>query len=141
MGRTSLTSTNCLSKVWKIRPAVPGLHNDATEPFCIPHAHFPRQSDTIYFKTVFVSVPFCIDHRRSTAGINLFHTGNVHAHLPPRLVAGLQAVPYTHCRKGSTSFTRFLARRQSVVSLHTHALTHTFSCHLVRTANQTCTFP
>ena len=66
--------------------------------FCIPHARFPRQSD-IYFKTLFLSVPFGIDHRRFTAGIKLFHTGNVHAHLSPRLVAGLQAVPYTHCEK------------------------------------------
>ena len=94
VGRTSSTATNCLSKVGKIRPAVPDLHNEATEPFCIPHARFPRQSD-IYFKTLFLSVPFGIDHRRFTAGIKLFHTGNVHAHLSPRLVAGLQAVPYT----------------------------------------------
>ena len=29
-------------KVWKIRPAVPVLHNEATEPLCIPHARFPK---------------------------------------------------------------------------------------------------
>ena len=99
VGRTSSTTTNCSSKVGKIRPAaVLDLDNEATEPFCIPHARFARQSD-IYFKTLFLSVPFCIDHRRFTAGIKLFHTGNVHAHLSPRLVAGLQAVPYTHCEK------------------------------------------
>ena len=106
-------------KVWKIRPAVPVLHNEATEPLCIPHARFPRQSDIFlnsFFPLSFLSVPFCIDHRRFTAGIKLFHTGNVHAHLSPRLVAGLQAVPYTHCVK-FCKFHRFLARRQSVVSL------------------------
>ena len=41
----------------------------------------------IYFKTLFLSVQFCIDHRRFTAGIKLFHIGNVHTHLLPRLVA------------------------------------------------------
>ena len=94
VGRTSSTATHCSSKVWKIRPAVPDLHNEATAPFCIPPARFPRQSD-ICFKTLFLSFPFCIDHRRFTAGIKLFLTGKVHAHLSPRLVAGLQAVPYT----------------------------------------------
>ena len=28
-------------------PAVPDIHNEATEPFCIPHARFPRQSDIL----------------------------------------------------------------------------------------------
>ena len=98
VGRTSSTATNCSSKVWKIRPAVPDLHSEAREPFCIPHARLPRQSD-IYFKTLFLSVPFCIDHRRFTAGIKRLRTGNIHAHLSPRLVAGLHAVPYTHCEK------------------------------------------
>ena len=130
VGRTSSTATNCSSKVWKIRPAVPDLHNKATAPFCIPHARFPMQSN-IYFKTLFLSVPFCIYHRRFTAGIKLFHTGNVHAHLSPRLVAGLQAVPYTHTVKSSASFTRFLARRQSVVSLS--CVTVYTSTHQTRT--------
>ena len=49
VGRTSSTATNCSSKVWKIRPAVLDLHNESTEPFCIPYARFPRQSD-MYFK-------------------------------------------------------------------------------------------
>ena len=62
--------------------------------------HVSQGSQIYYFKTLFLSVPFCIDHRRFTAaGIKLFHTGNVHAHLSPRLVAGLQAVPYTHREK------------------------------------------
>ena len=83
VGRTSSIATNCSSKVWEIRPAVPVLHNEATEPFCVPHARFPRQSD-IYFKTLFISVPFCIVHRRFMAGIKLFHmSGKVHADLSP----------------------------------------------------------
>ena len=103
MGRTSSTATNCSSKVWKIRPAVPDLHNEATEPFCIPHARSPRQSD-IYFKTLFLSVPFCIYHRLFTAGIKGFSTltGNVHArHLSPRLVSSRPTqFPCTHrCKK------------------------------------------
>ena len=119
VGRTSSTATNCLSKVWKIRPAVPDLHNEATETFCIPHARVPRQSDTIYFKTLFVSVPFCIDHRRFTAGIKLFHTGNVHAHLSSRLVAGLQAIFYTHFEK----FCQFhqVSRSSPVLCVHIHS--------------------
>ena len=113
VGRMPSTATNCSSKVWKIRPAVPDLHNEATEPFCIPHARFTRQSD-MYFKTLFLSVPFCIDHRRSMVGVKLFHmTGNVHAHLSPRLVE-LQFS--THTVNSSASFTKFLALRQSVVS-------------------------
>ena len=52
--------------------------------------HVSKAIRYIFFKTLFLSVPFCIDHRRFTAGIKLFrHTGNVHAHLSPRLVAGL----------------------------------------------------
>ena len=134
VGRTKSTATNCSSKVRKICPAVSDLHNEASEPFFfayVPHACFQRQSD-IYFKTLFLSVLFCIDyHRRFTAGIKLFHTGNVHAHLSPRLVAGLQAVPYTHCRKSSASFTGILARRQSVVSLS--CVTVYTSTHQTRT--------
>ena len=108
-------------KVWKIRPAVPVLHNEATEPLCIPHARFPKAVRYYILKLFFpplsfLSVPFCIDHRRFTAGIKLFHTGNVHAHLSPCLAAGLRAVPYTHCVE-FCKFHRFLARRQSVVSL------------------------
>ena len=132
VGRTASTATNCPSKVWKIRPAVPDLHNEATAPFCIPHARF-RGSQICYFKTLFLSVPFCIDHRRFTAGIKLFYTGNVHAHLSPRPVAGLQLSSslHVHRRKGSANFTWFLARRQSVVSLS--CVTVYTSTHQTRT--------
>ena len=88
----------------KIRPAFPDLHNDsATEPLCIPHARFPKQSD-IYFKTLFfLSVPFCIYHRRFTAGIKGFSTltGNVHArHLSLRLLSSRPTqFPCTQCKK------------------------------------------
>ena len=43
VGRTPSTATNCSSKVWKIRPAVPDLHNEAKETFCVPHARFAKQ--------------------------------------------------------------------------------------------------
>ena len=67
------------------------LHTSCTFPKAVRY--------TYIFKTLFLSVPFCMDHRRFIAGIKLFHTGNVHAYLSPRLVVGLQAVPYTHCEK------------------------------------------
>ena len=81
------------------------------------------QGSKMYILKIF----FSLSHFASTtAGIKLFHTGNVHAHLSPRLVADLHAVPYTHCRKSSASFTRFLARRQflclCLVSQCTHPL-------------------
>ena len=38
VGRTSSMATNCLSKVWKISPAIPDLHKEATESFCIPQS-------------------------------------------------------------------------------------------------------
>ena len=81
------------------------------------------QGSKMYILKIF----FSLSHFASTtAGIKLFHTGNVHAHLSPRLVADLHAVSYTHCRKSSASFTRFLARRQflclCLVSQCTHPL-------------------
>ena len=124
VGRTSSTATNCSSKVWKICPTVPDLHSEATESFCILHVHCPRQSD-VYFKTLFLSVPFCIDHRRFTAGIKLFHTGNVHAHLSPRLVAGLQAVPYTQCGK----FYQFHQDSRSSPTCNVTVLCHSVHIH------------
>ena len=99
MARTSSTATNCSSKFWKIHPAVHFLTSTMKQQSLFAYLTHVSQSSHIYFKTLFLSVPFCIDHRRFTAGIKLFHTGNVHAHLSPRLVAGLQAVPYTHCEK------------------------------------------
>ena len=68
------------------------MHTSCTFPNAVRYIY-------IFFKTLFLSVPFCIDHRRFTAGIKRLRTGNIHAHLSPRLVAGLQAVLYTHCEK------------------------------------------
>ena len=101
------------------------------------YACFPRQSN-IYFKTLFLSVPSGIDHRRFTAGIKLFHTGIVHAHISPRLVAGLQAVLYIHCEK----FCQFhqVSRSSPICSVcvlchsvHTHSSNaHTLAQHCMQ---------
>ena len=74
---------------------------------------------------------FCLYHVASTteagftAGIKLFHTGNVHAHLSPRLVAGLQAVPYTHCEK----FCRFHQVSRSSPICSVSVLCHSVHIH------------
>ena len=138
VGRTSSTATNCSSKVWKIRPAVLDLHNEATEPFRIPHAPFPRQSN-MYFKMDSFSIfPILRRPPKVHCWDKLFHTGNVQAHLSPRLVPGLQAVPYTHCEK----FCQFhLVSRSSPVcsvsvlchSVHIHSSNaHTLAQHCMR---------
>ena len=80
---------------------------------------FSRQPDII-LKLFFYLFHFASTTEGSLLGSPLFHTGIVHAHLSPRLVAGLQLSSnslHVHCRKGSASFTWFLARRQSVVCL------------------------
>ena len=48
VGRTSSTATNCSSKVWKIRHAVPDLHNEATEPFLHTSCTFPKAVGYIF---------------------------------------------------------------------------------------------
>ena len=126
VGRTSSTS----SKVWKIRPAVPDLHNEATEPFCIPHARFPRQSD-IYFKTLFLSVPFCIDHRRFTAGIKLFHTDRECSRpsfATPSSRPTLKQFP-THTEK-FCQFHQVTSRSSPICSVHS-SNAHTLAQHRV----------
>ena len=84
---------------------------------------FSRQPDII-LKLFFYLFHFASTTEGSLLGSPLFHTGIVHAHLSPRLVAGLQAVPYTHCEK----FCQFhLVSRSSPIS------SVSVSCHSVHT--------
>ena len=123
MGRTSSTATNCSSKVWKIHPAVQFLTSTMKQQNLFAYLMHICQCSQIYnilFKTLFLSVSFCIDHRRFTAGIKLFH-----AHLSPRLVAGLQAVPYTHCEK----FCQFHQVSRSSAVCSVYVLCHSVHIH------------
>ena len=125
MGRTSSTATNCSSKVWKIRPAVHFLTSTMKQQSFFAYLMHVSQGSQTYILKLFLSVPFCIDHARFTAGIKLFHAGNVHAHLSPRLVAGLQAVPYTHCEK----FCRFHQVSRSSPICSVSVLCHSVHIH------------
>ena len=61
VGRTSSTATNCSSKVWKIRPAVPDLHNEAQQSL-FAHLLHVSQGNEIYILKFF----FYLSHFAST---------------------------------------------------------------------------
>ena len=92
--------------------------------------HVSQGGSQLYILTLFLSVPFCIYHRRFTAGIKGYSTltGNVHArHLSPRLVSSRPTqFPCTHCKK----FCQFhLVSRQSSPVCSVSVLCHSVHIH------------
>ena len=133
VGRTSSTAINCSSKAWKIRPAVPDLHNEATEPVASLMHVSQCRSQILIFKNFFFYV--CPILHRPTQ-VHCWDRTFPHRECSRPSFATPSGRPTSsslskHTVKSSASFTRFLARRQSVVSLS--CVTVYTSTHQTRT--------
>ena len=121
--RTS-TATNCSSKIGKsdLQVLTSTMKRNI---YSLLHV---SQGNQMFILKLFFSV--CLSHVASTTERvhcwdQTFPHRNVHAHLSPRLVAGLQAVPYTHCEK----FCQFHHVSRSSPVCSTSVLCHSVHIH------------
>ena len=129
MGRTSSTATNCSSKLTgpKIRPY--DLHNEAYLFAFLHTVMHVSQGSKIYILKLF----FCLSHFASTTeGLLLepnFSTQGMFTPIFRRLVAGLQAVPYTHTVPEKFCQFHLVSRSSPIssVSVLCHSVTLTLS--------------